>query len=65
MSCDIAIKFKPVAVSSLKIYLRKYTNFPCTSVFTATTGLPYVHRVDYIREEGLSLPPSDFHPRWL
>ena len=37
---------------------------PCTSVFTATTGLPCAHRVDYIREEGLSLLPDDFHPHW-
>ena len=35
---------------------------PCTGVFTATTGLPCAHRVDYIREEGLSLLPDDFHP---
>ena len=37
---------------------------PCTGVFTATTGLPCAHRVDYIREEGLSLLPDDFHPHW-
>ena len=34
---------------------------PCTGVFTATTGLPCTHQVDYIRE-GLSLLPDDFHP---
>jgi hypothetical protein len=37
---------------------------PCTSVFAATTGLPCAHQVDYIRKEGLSLLPSDFHPHW-
>ena len=31
---------------------------PCTGVFTATTGLPCAHQVDYIRE-GLSLLPHD------
>jgi hypothetical protein len=36
----------------------------CTGVFTATTGLPCAHRVDYIQEEGLSLLPDDFHPHW-
>ena len=35
---------------------------PCTSVFTATTRLPYAHKIDENQEFQLSLVPSDFHP---
>jgi hypothetical protein len=36
----------------------------CTSIFTATTGLPCAHRVDNVRRLGVSLLPSDFHIHW-
>jgi hypothetical protein len=34
---------------------------PCTSVFTATTGLLCVYRINDTRQLGVSLLPSDFH----
>jgi hypothetical protein len=37
---------------------------PCTGVFTTTTGLPCVHTIDKIREDGDSLLPSHFHKYW-
>jgi hypothetical protein len=33
-------------------------------VFSTTTGLPCAHRIEDIRELGISLLPSDFHLHW-
>ena len=61
--------FNYITTTALRQVHSNYTSAkrplqPCTGVFTATTGLPCVHRVDYIREERLSLLPDDFHPHW-
>jgi hypothetical protein len=36
----------------------------CTGVFTATTGLPCGHKVQEVKELGISFLPEDFHLHW-
>jgi hypothetical protein len=36
----------------------------CSGIYTATTGLPCVHRIEDIRGQGGSLLPEDFHKHW-
>jgi hypothetical protein len=38
---------------------------PCTGVYTTTFGLPCTHKIEDIRQSGLSLQPQDFHPHWF
>jgi hypothetical protein len=61
--------FHYITTTALRLVYSNYTSTakplkPCTGVFTTTTGLPCVHRVDDIRYAGDSLRPSDFHGHW-
>ena len=61
--------FGYITNAALRLVNSNYTSTarpfkPCTGVFTTTTGLPCVHRIEDIRDAGGSLQPSDFHGHW-
>src|SRR5262245_57936829 len=37
---------------------------PCTGVYTTTWGLPCAHKLEEVREQGVSLLPEQFHKHW-
>jgi hypothetical protein len=61
--------FGYITNAALRLVESNYTSTvrpfkPCTGVFTTTTGLPCIHRIEDIRDTGDSLRPSDFHGHW-
>lgn len=61
--------FRYITSTALRLVHSNYTSTerpfkPCTGVFKTTTGLPCAHRIEDIREQGISLLPRDFHPHW-
>ena len=61
--------FNKITVTALRLARDNYifTEKPlksCTGVYTATTGIPCAHKIEDIREQGISLLPKDFHVHW-
>jgi hypothetical protein len=61
--------FSKITVTALRLARDNYILTekplkPCTNVYSTTTGLPCAHKIEDIREQGLSLLPRDFHAHW-